>query len=219
MQLTIERLESLAEEDVTVQHFLGRLFASSYEEFLEVLSDDLITIVKLLEQNPQPYADESEDATTQRIVDMLSVMGYTANHNAQSGGNVDITVELIRKKYKWIAEAKKFTSVTDLREGYLQLATRYRPGTDSSGIAHGGLLAYLRRPNAVSCVESWQAHLQTLEVASGAALTACPRRHKLGFISEHPHKEFGIPFRVWHVCIVLSFDPKDKSGRDSQKYQ
>lgn len=216
--LTASSLERLGDEDILIRHFLQRRLAATMEDFLEALHDDVVAIVSMLEENPHQYSDDTEDQTTQRLVDMLKCMGYTAHHNAQAGGNVDLTVEITRKNFRWIAEAKKFGDVGDLREGYLQLATRYKPGVAADGVAHGGLLAYLRRPDAKGKMEAWKAHFLTLPIAAASKTKSCKRRGKLGFISEHPHADYGIPLRVWHVCVMLNFEPKDASARSAKRY-
>ncbi|MFO1245374.1 MAG: hypothetical protein U1E71_09380 [Ramlibacter sp.] len=218
MILSAERLMQLGEEDDVIGDVLGRRLAKTYSEFRAVVETDLVRVVQRLEENPQMHAGKSEDETTQAIVDMLVCMGYTANHNAHRGGNVDITVEQTRKNFIWIAEAKIFGDVGDLREGYLQLASRYRPGMDDAGVFHGGLIAYLRRPGAAGHMLSWRKHFLTLPIAQGASTEDCKRRLNLGFFSQHLHGDFGLPFRVWHLCVVLHFKPLDASGREAAKY-
>lgn len=218
MSLSAERLSQLGEEDDVIGDLLGRRLASNHQEFRQAVETDILRVIARLELNPQMHNEKSEDETTQAVVDMLFCMGYTAHHNAQQGGNVDITIEQTRKNFRWIAEAKIFDDVGDLREGYLQLASRYRAGMDDAGTLHGGLIAYLRRPNAAACMAGWRAHFLTLAVAQGAVTEDCLRRHQLGFYSQHAHVDFGIPFRVWHLCIVLHFKPQDASGRSALKY-
>lgn len=216
--LTASRLKRLAEEDIFIKNLLQRRLAATMESFLQTLYDDVVAVVSMLEENPHQYVDDTEDQTTQRLVDMLKCMGYTAYHNAQAGGNVDLTVEMTRRNFRWIAEAKKFGDVGDLREGYLQLATRYKPGVAADGVAHGGLLAYLRRPDAKGKMQGWKAHFLTLPIAVASKTTSCGRRGELGFISEHPHRDYGVPLRVWHVCVMLNFEPKDASARSAKRY-
>ncbi len=116
-KLTLAKIQTLASNDVFIENFLRRIAVSTYEEFLDVLYDDLMLAVHRLEQNPQHYIDEHEDATTQRLLDILYGMTYTASHDMQSGGNVDITIEFTQKRLRWIGEAKRFNSVGDMRAG------------------------------------------------------------------------------------------------------
>ena len=215
---SIASLAEAAKYDVGIASLLRRTLASTYDEFLDVLYDDLKLVLERMENNPQNYPDESEDATTNRISDMLWGMQYEASHNLQAGGNVDLTIAMPRRQFKWIAEAKKFDSVAGMREGYLQLATRYRPGSGVNGVMYGGLIGYLRRANAVKLMEDWRTELVSLPVASGIHLQECARRPALSFISQHNHQDFGLPFRVWHLCAVLTFAPRDKSARTAKRY-
>lgn len=216
---TAAQLEVLAQDDLVISNFLQRRLALTYEEFRESLADDLIAIVQQLEENPQVYKDDGEDATTQRIVDMLRMMGYTAHHNAQAGGNVDITVEVTRRNFRWIAEAKIFGDVGDMREGYLQLATRYRAGGGEVSGLYGGLIGYIHRENAAKHMRTWKSHFENLPVAQGVTIAPCTRRGPLGFKSDHLHQDYGLPLNVWHLGVVLHFAPRDLSGRTAKRYQ
>ncbi len=215
--VTLEYIQTLANYDPAIKNFLRRLEVASYDDFLDVLYDDLMIAIERLEQSPHLYMEECEDATTQRLLDIMHGMNYGAYHNLQLGGNVDLTIELRPGAYKWIGEAKRFTSIGDMREGYLQLSSRYKPGSGSVSKVHGGLLGYLRRPNAAACMNSWRDHY-VKEVMADSSVSACERRGPLAFFSEHSHSSMGLPFRVWHVCIVLHFEPEDKSARSSKRH-
>ncbi len=217
--LTLLRLSQLAKNDVFVRNAIRRILVSTYDDFLDVLYDDLKLVIERLEENPQDFLDESEDATTKRLADMLWAMQYTASHNRASGGNVDLTVENIRMNFKWIAEAKKFASVSDMRAGYLQLSTRYRPSMGANGAMYGGMIGYIRKQNATEHMTRWRQTLPTVSGAERSALFDCARRYTLAFQSEHPHKDFGVPLRVWHNCVVLAFSPQDKSGLSAKRYR
>lgn len=219
ISFSLAAVQDAAKNDVYVANMLRRITVSTYGEFLDVLYDDVKLVIERLEDNPQNYPDESEDATTQRMADILWGMQYEATHNTQAGGNVDLIVSNVRMKFKWIAEAKKFASVSDMREGYLQLATRYRPGMAPDGVMYGGLIGYIHRPNAAKQIKNWRQSFAGLAVAQGNVLADCARRYALGFNSEHSHQDFGIPLRVWHTCVVLHFAPADKSGRTAKRYK
>ncbi len=214
--LNARLIQELGMHDITVRGFVQRITATNYTEFLDALYSDLNLALGELEKSPGD--DEAEDATTHRLLLVLRGMGYSATHDAHAGGHVDITVEMKRKNFSWIGEAKRFTSVADLTEGYLQLATRYRPQL-MDGKLHGGLIGYLRRPDAASHMKNWREHFASINVAAGAVTRDCDRRGPLAFHSSHPHQDFGIPLEVWHTCVVLHFHPRDKSGRTAKKYR
>lgn len=216
---SLDNVFELAKHDVFMHNLLRRITVTTYDEFLSVLYDDIKLVIERLEENPQDFLDEPEDATTKRIADILWGMQYSASHNLAAGGNVDLTVAITRLNFKWIAEAKKFGSVTDMREGYLQLSTRYKPGMGSNGVMYGGMIGYLRRPDAATHMKSWRETLPSVPGAEKSVLADCARRYALGFQSEHTHKDFGVPLRIWHNCVVLTFEPQDKSGRTAKRYQ
>jgi hypothetical protein len=214
---SLEAVAEVAKHDPFLTNLFRRITVSNYDEFLDVLYDDMNLVIERLEGNPQNYPDESEDATTQLIADILWGMQYSASHNVQAGGNVDLTIS--KSSFKWIAEAKIFNNVGDMRKGYKQLATRYRPGMGSKGVMYGGLIGYLRRENAANHIERWKTAFSKMSVANGHVLTDCARRYALGFNSEHKHQDFGTPLRVWHTCVVLHFSPKDISGLTAKRYK
>lgn len=217
IKFSLDNIAEAAKHDYLLANLLRRITVSSYDEFLDALYDDMNLVIERLEGNPQNYPNESEDATTQRIADILWGMQYSASHNVQAGGNVDLTIS--KNNFKWIAEAKIFKNVGDMREGYKQLATRYRPGMGSKGVMYGGLIGYLHRENAADQIGRWKTAFSKMTVANGHVLTDCARRYALGFNSEHKHKDFGTPLRVWHTCVVLHFSPQDISGCTAQRYK
>jgi hypothetical protein len=216
---SLDKVLEIAKHDVFMNNFLRRTMVTTYDEFLNVLYDDIKLVIERLEENPQDFPDETEDATTKRIADILWGMQYSASHNLAAGGNVDLTVAITRLNFKWIAEAKKFGSVSDMREGYLQLSTRYKPSMGSNGVMYGGMIGYLRRPDAATHMKSWREALPLVPGAEKSVLADCARRYALAFQSEHTHKDFGVPLRIWHNCVVLTFQPQDKSGRVAKRYQ
>lgn len=213
---SLANIETYAQVDPMVKGFLDRYKVRNFSEFLESLYNDICDAVVHIEKTPQFFETESEDATTMRLIGILYGKGYQCDQK-NSGGNVDIVVENIRLGYKWIGEAKKFESVAKLREGYLQLSTRYVAGKDLSGTSYGGLIAYLRRPNAVALMASWHNHFLTLDMPD-LVTRPCSRFGPFAFNSQHLHLASGLPFKVWHVCVQLYHAPEDKSARQSKKY-
>lgn len=213
---SIADLQIIANGDPYLSGLVAKATMSTYEDFLKVLYSDLHHCVKFLETQAHFMEDEDEDSTTSRILSHLNGAGYSASQSNR-GGNVDLVVQWTRLGFVWIGEAKKFNSVADLREGYLQLATRYVPGATSTGKSYGGLFGYLRRPNAVKYVEDWKQEFLTLPQAHGAIIRPCDKFGPFAFYSEHNHQSSGTPFEVWHVCLRLFFFPQDASGVSSKK--
>lgn len=216
--LTVERLQFLIEEDIYIQGMLERRLARTYGEFLTRLQADIVLAVGELALNPELFLDESEDATTIRLLLVLKGMGYTADHNNAGGGNIDVVVRQVRRGFRWIAEAKKFNDIGTMRDGFVQLSTRYVPGDDNAGSCYGGMIGYLRRPNAVQCMKDWRDHFPTIDQATDAAVENCELLGPFAFNSSHTHKESGLPLKLWHVCVRLFHGPEDKSAQRSQKH-
>ena len=215
---SISNIRAYGENDPIIRGFGKRASVETYSEFVDALYDDICDAVKYISLSPQHFLTESEDATTNRLMCVLHGKGYRCQQT-NAGGNIDITVENITLDYRWIGEAKKFESLTNLREGYLQLSTRYIPGTDEDGIGYGGLIAYLRRPDAAKLMSDWQVEFAKMEAATGCSIHICNRLPGRAFNSEHKHESSGLSFRVWHLCVQLFHSPKDKSARASAKYE
>lgn len=190
--------------------FLRRAQVDSFESFVDALYDDLDAAIQGLEQNPKERQRDTEDRLTLEIINILKQLGYIAEHDAQSGGHVDITVSHCLKDWSWLGEAKHYDSVGDLRQGFNQLCTRYANG--APGRDHGGLIAYLKRPNAKRCMELWSEELGQMNLRS-LQIKDCARRKHLAFISAHEHNGSGLPYKVRHVCVLLHFDPQDGRGK------
>jgi hypothetical protein len=214
---SIANIRAYGKSDPVIRGFEKRALVCSYSEFVDALYDDIFDAVSYISLSPQHLLKESEDATTHRLMCVLHGKGYRCAQ-ANAGGNIDISVENIALSFRWIGEAKKFESLANLREGYLQLATRYIPGSDETGIGYGGLIAYLRRPNAAKLMRDWRAEFEKMEVAQDCSIQSCTRLSSLAFNSEHRHESSGLPFRVWHLCVQLFHAPKDKSARASARY-
>ena len=205
-----DAIKLLAASDPTVAGFFNRLWANNYTDFLKALYDDIGQGVLEIVKQKHLIVNEGEDGTTARLQLFLKGMGYSCSF-AMAGGNVDIEVK--RNSFSWIGEAKRYTQVSAVHQGFLQLSTRYAPPIDGSGVAYGGLLAYLRHPDAKGKMSDWKDALQaSFPDPADCTFSDCTRFGPLGFYSEHVHESYGTPFRVWHVCVPLHHDPKDKSG-------
>ncbi len=213
--ISADYIATLSAIDPHLKGFIARATTTTYIEFLSVLHDDIKDAVGVIEKQKQYITTESEDGTTGRLSLVLHGKGYLCGQ-VNSGGNVDL--EVSRTGFRWIAEAKKFTSTAALTEGYLQLSTRYSTGAGSDGTCYGGMLAYLRRPDAVGNMIRWKKSLKDHATAApNCVFSDCTRMGPLAFISEHVHSSYGTPFKVWHVCFVLHHEPQDKSARASKR--
>jgi len=206
------RLQTL---DDMLAGYLAKLKIATYEDFVKNLYDQIQRSISTLEKHKHIIEDESEDATTTRIIMFLEGAGFKARQQS-AGGNVDIFVENLEHGYQWIGEAKKYDSTTSVAEGFKQLTTRYSIGTDKSGRGYGALIAYLRRPNSKHHIEEWRKTIEGLPEAPNVRFSDCARMAPFAFISEHDHQMTGYPYETWHICVQLHVDPKDKSGVKSK---
>ncbi|WP_016834616.1 hypothetical protein [Herbaspirillum lusitanum] len=213
---SLDKIETLVRGSENVQNFLRSQLVSSYEEFVEVLYDDLDLVISKLESNPQYYADDGEDKITNAMANMLTMTYYDASHGSTAGGSVDLTVKGKNPLWTWIGEAKIFSSITDLKEGFLQLTTRYRTGSPNN--SQGGILAFTKRPLAADLMRDWQNTVRDMSLPDFSE-RICERRSGLAFYTTHKHEASGIPFRIRHNAVSLYFHPKDKSGRAAAKYK
>lgn len=192
---------------------LGRKYPRNYDDFIEGLYDDLMRVVADLEETRSVRQKDSEDRITLDICICLRQKSiYRATHNSDASGSVDLAVESYSGAYKWIGEAKIFYSVSAVLEGFKQLTTRYSLAAPAN---RAGLFAYIKQPDAASCMSNWKVVLEQQQPTP--ILRECSRKPALQFFSSHQHVSTGLPFEVWHVAVVLHYDPMDKSGLMTKK--
>ncbi|TAM51363.1 MAG: hypothetical protein EPN57_19175 [Paraburkholderia sp.] len=205
--LTVAQLESL--DDISPELALvgRRLLAASrgYDEWANVLELDLLECVKMLEEDPQVRKKDGEDRLTAELITMLRSRSYDASHDEKVGGHSDIVVRHA-KGFLWLGEAKIHKDYDYLMRGFNQLCTRYSRGTPDAD--RGALIIYARVKNAAAVVAEWRARLTSAGVAR-LRQEDCKLRAEIGFRTTHEHESSGRDYKVWHVGVVLHFDPKD----------
>ncbi len=190
-----------------------RLLANSYEDFVQVLYDDIDSIVAELQLNPELVADDGEDRLSVELKRTLKHMGYIATHDEKIGGHSDIVVKNSRN-FLWIGEAKVHSSYDYLYQGFQQLTTRYSTGDKNQD--RGGMLIYIRTMDAAGVIAQWREHLRSKELIDYSEAD-CAARAAFTFFTTHKHDRSGEPFHVRHVGIILGFDPKDRRKRRAKK--
>lgn len=214
---SLKDIEQLVATNPYAQNMIRREFAPSYMEFINVLYDDLDMAISELELQPQLHIGDLEDKLSSKIISQLKMVGYNASLGSTGGGNKDLTVLGKKPSWSWIGEAKIYKCVTNLRDGFLQLSTRYRSVDSTKSCA--GILAYTFRPYASELlVNDWKNELSNLNLR-GFMTYPCMRRERMAFFSVHDHVASGLPFEVRHMAISLYFDPRDKSGLTAKKYR
>ncbi len=194
---------------------IERCQAQTYADFVNILKRDLDEIIIDMERNRQRFQKNSEDEMTFYIASMLNQLGYTATNGSQFGGSVDLTVQKVLKGWLWTAEAKIFTALDKVNEGFLQLTSRYSPGSLEE--AKAGMLIYVLTKNAADKMSAWKAHLENSGDPS-LITESCASRPNLAFYSTQTHESSGLPLSIRHIGVALYFKPIDASGRTAKKY-
>ncbi|WP_439520623.1 hypothetical protein [Hydrogenophaga sp.] len=194
---------------------IERCQAQTYNDFVNILKRDIDEIINDMERNRQRFQKSSEDEITFYISSMLNQLGYTATNGSQFGGSVDLTVQKVLKGWLWTAEAKIFTALDKVNEGFLQLTSRYSPSSLED--AKAGMLIYVLTKNAADKMKTWKSHLEN---SGDSSLTTepCASRPNLAFYSTQTHDGSGLPLSIRHIGVALYFKPIDVSGRAAKKY-
>lgn len=217
----VDSLQSFAEIVAALRATPGgaraieRCQAETYTDFVNILKRDIDEIVIEMERNRQRFQNSSEDEMTFYISSMLNQLGYTATNGSQFGGSVDLTVQKVLKGWLWTAEAKIFTALDKVNEGFLQLTSRYSPG--SLEAAKAGMLIYVLTKNAADKMKTWKSHLEN-SGDSSLMTEPCVSRPNLAFYSTQTHDGSGLPLNIRHIGVALYFKPIDASGRAAKKY-
>ena len=195
--------------------FIERSQAQTYTDFVNILKCDIDEIIIGMERNRQRFINSSEDEMTFYISSMLNQLGYTATNGTQFGGSVDLNVQKVLKGWLWTAEAKIFTALDKVNEGFLQLTSRYSPGSLEE--ARAGMIIYVFTKNAAKKMKTWKSHLEGLGDCS-LVTEACVSRPNLAFYSTQTQDSSGLPLNIRHIGVALYFKPIDASGRTAKKY-
>lgn len=176
----------------------------SYAEFSTQLYEDIDSLIFDMQAGREIRQNDSEDRLTADILGGLKRLGYFATHDSKSGGHVDLSVLL--GEHSWIGEAKKDGV---LREGLLQLTTRYVSASGNFLHNEGGLIAYLvETSDARGVLDRWKTMLE----AEGHTCVDCGK-NLLAIFSDHKLTGSGTPFKVRTMAVALFHSPSDRSGR------
>ncbi|RFP23898.1 hypothetical protein [Duganella sp. BJB476] len=213
---SIDQIEALIAGNPNTRNFLRKELVTTYDEFVDVLYDEMDIVISTLEENPQHYYDDNEDKITHSIVSMLKMRNYSATQGTTNGGNVDITVKCNNPLWSWIGEAKIYKTLDNLQEGFLQLTTRYRNASPT--FASRGMLAYTKRSDAATHLKEWDEHVAAQKLPEFTR-TDCTKRPGMAFLTTHKDNASGQPVKIRHNVIALYHLPEDKSGRTAAKYK
>ena len=213
---SIDQVQFLIASNPLAKNLLRKELVTTYDEFVDVLYDEMDIVISTLEENPQHHYDDNEDKITYSIVSMLKMRNYNATQGTTNGGNVDITVKGINPLWSWIGEAKIYATLKNLQEGFLQLTTRYRNA--SPVYAQRGLLAYTKRADSTAHLKEWDDHVTNLKLPDFTRAD-CSKRPGMAFLTTHRDASSGQPVTIRHNVIALYHLPEDRSGRTAAKYK
>lgn len=193
---------------------LRRLDPRDYDDFVDVIYDDLDELVGLVEADAKDFHDASEDELNRELVRLLRARFYIASHDHDEGGHVDVRIASRDGKYSWLAEAKLDNGPAYLASGMVQLTTRYTRGTPNHNA--GALLIYVQRDNCSGRMLNWRTEFAAkLTEYDGLEVTDCSRRPGLAFVSEFHLPRIGTAapkYRVRHVAVT-AFRPASLAVR------
>jgi hypothetical protein len=200
-----------------IEAHILRLRPKSYEAFVSQLYKDIDVIVSRISAFRQYHYTLDEDQLTVAVIVQLQALSYQANHDVANGGHVDIYVE--RNNYIWLGEAKIFKDNGYIMDGFYQLATRYSTGDQNSNC--GGMLIYIKDDKTTDAVmTAWKQSLEQQHTVdpslAGLSTQVCDMQPQC-FHSTHKHALSGLDYRVRHIPMNISFNPKDGDDRPKMK--
>lgn len=185
-----------------------RFVFESHAKAVVFLYVKLVAILNDLEALRHEHQNSSEDAISSVIVMSLRAAGFSASRGTTVGGETDVLVDFRDTGTRWVGESKIYRSVSDAREGLLQLLTRYCTGRET----YAGLFLFLFRPNLVQHSQAWAGEIQAESLCDYTGHCAADSSRLGCFTTTHLHS-LGAQIHVTHFLVNLHHAPKDKSAR------
>lgn len=188
----------------------------TYDQFVDILYRNIDEIVSELLSNSEDFINAEEDYISNSICRSLVDRRFSAVREVQENGRADIRVK--KGSFKWIAEAKRATSMTNVREGFLQLLTRYSKGEGNA--TSGGLFIYIQgeKNKEADFMHKWvnkelveQRVVKIMESNPCALKPTC-------MITTLVHPGSLNVYKLRNMPISFFHNPQDKSGRKAKKY-
>lgn len=196
-------LEVFGQPELLAQY--DRLYPRNYNELVNRINDDLDVVVGLIESDARDFGSAGEDLLNREIVRLLRARCYTASHDHDEGGHVDVRIASRDGRYSWLAEAKIYRSLSQLDAGMDQLIDRYARGTPGNN--RGGFLLYVQRERCTDLLEEWKSfHSAQTVKYEDLTVTPCNTRPGLAFFSEFVLRRLGkgVPkYQVRHMAVSL----------------
>ena len=183
------------------QLLLWKFDRPAYGEWSDAVERCLESVMRQMAVKKNDIQGLSEDALTAHVTDNLTCFGLQAT-SARIGGNVDVSISYANE-YLWIGEAKIFTGVAHVWDGYLQLTQRYSTGLRAH--SRGGLLLYCYKEHADDLLAEWRATLadqvEDINITDGHL--------ELTFVSGDESIATGEIYSVTHFAFPLHHNPVD----------
>lgn len=187
----------------------------TYVEFLNQLYSDLAKTFNSLCESAHKRLKDDEDRITTDILSQMRILGWSAYHEANNNGKVDITID--SGFYKWIGEAKIDHDVGNLLKGFKQLFTRYTTGIDYESVQERnenatecGIFFYVKKSaNYADLKLRWQKAIKDFCREKGYSVKF-EEENQIYTYSLHQHPKSGLDFKIKYMPLLLHFDPKDK---------
>ncbi len=196
-----EHLECCGQSELLSQ--FRRLSPESYDDFIGILNSDLEDLIGLVEADAKDFIESSEDELNRELVRLLRARFYSASHDHDEGGHVDIRVQSRDGRYSWLAEAKLDNGPAYLEKGVHQLTDRYVRGTPGHNC--GALIVYVQRSRCAERFENWKKHFQSIsEKFEELSFTDCHSRKGLSFYSEFVLSRMGAGaprYQIRHLAV------------------
>ena len=214
---------------------------SSYDEFLDILYDDLEFVIDRLSMHRDKYAagmrtnpKEGEDLINTTIADLLCSRGWSASHDTHINGHADISVTIPYTDYLWIGESKINQGSSYIHKGFKQLLYRYSTGLDNKSA--GGIIVYMTRTKKTQTeiMDDWKKILIGAEVPHEVDIPLLTKaecnvlqddqyfvspvnsftqcpKNTLCFHTMHTHPQSGKDYFVRHMAIDFRYEPQDQN--------
>lgn len=180
-------------------------YAQDPKQKVAALEKLLSRVYQSLVDSRKDYAKLSEDALSNIICKMLSLLGIVANHDVKRGGHVDITVEDHETQFLWVAEAKIHRGNSWTDAGFLQLTDRY--GRSTFGRDHAEVLIYHLEGemNSATVLDNWKQYVS--ENHKDVELVEDEVSTHLYFRTVHACHGSGLAYHVRHLIVPMTHNP------------
>lgn len=184
---------------------------AAYERFVLRLHKDIRACVQDLEHQADKLQGFGEELLTALVAMQLRRLSYDQiETEPHSRGHVDLKVRSAALSCTWIAEAKKWKSLSWLSGGMRELLERYLSGRQKDG----GFLVYVFTKNAYGTIERWRKHLKANRGLR--TVSTMPGLSAFELVSTHRHNS-GHDVKVVHFGADLHYSPPRRGGTKNPK--